>query len=121
MIDEEDQALREDDEYNRAVLLQARQRKQTEQVSIKLDEHTMPSSRFGGAAGGSPSTIVLSMSTNKTEDNQPSPSVAVGDSLGAQASKRVRLSFPPDKYANLDEEVSSAYMADLQTPKLTYT
>ena len=33
--------------------------------------------------------------------------------------KRVRLSFPPDKYADL-ETISSSYMTDVQTPRLTY-
>lgn len=115
-MDDVDQ-LREDDEYNRAVLLQARQRKQqTEHVSVKLDNNHLSSSKYNSSA--SPRSVLLSLpSTNNKEDNSSEASPAGGPA----PSKRVRLSFPPDIYANLEEEISSAYMAELQTPKLTYT
>ena len=113
--------LREDDEYNRAVLLQARQRKQqTEHVSVKLDNNHLSSSKYNSTA--SPRSVLLSLpSTNNKEDNSSEASPAGGGGGGPAPSKRVRLSFPPDIYANLEEEISSAYMAELQTPKLTYT
>ena len=52
----------------------------------------------------------IRLSTNSEEDESSQPS------------KRARLSFPPEKYANLDSGLSSpSYMTDLQTPRLVYT
>lgn len=123
-VDDDDQL--EDDEYNRAVLLQARQRKQQmEQVSVRLDHHMSSTSKHNFPSR-SPSTVLLSLpnSNNKTDDGATA-NAASGSTTSTSdrqvPSKRVRLSFPPDIYANLEEEVSSAYMAELQTPKLTYT
>lgn len=95
---DEDDMHKDDDDFNRAVLLQARQRLQSEQGT---------NHRF---AGRSSSSVYLSMPVGviKTEEEDITPA------------KRVRLSFPPEKYANL-ESISSSYMAELQTPKLTYT
>ena len=96
MLDEDD-LHKDDDDFNRAVLLQARQRLQSEQGT---------NNQFTGRS----SAVHLSLpsGTIKVDEDDMTPA------------KRVRLSFPPEKYANL-ESVSSSYMAELQTPKLTYT
>lgn len=91
---EDDELNREDDEYNRAVLLQARQRLETEH----LNHNKTRTSSF---------TISLPVAAIKPEEE-------------TTPAKRVRLSFPPEKYSNL-EHMSASYMAELQTPKLTYT
>lgn len=92
---DEDDLHKDDDEFNRAVLLQARQRLQSEQ---------------GPRMAARSSSVHLSLPTGtvKPEEEDMTPA------------KRVRLSFPPEKYANL-ESISPSYMAELQTPKLTYT
>ena len=97
MLDEDD-LHKDDDDFNRAVLLQARQRLQSEQGI------------YNKFTGRSSSSVQLSL---------PSGTIKV-DEEDMTPAKRVRLSFPPEKYANL-ESVSSSYMAELQTPKLTYT
>ena len=98
---DEDDVHKDDDEFNRAVLLQARQRLQSEQGT----NHRM----VAGARLSSSVHLPLAAGAEKTAEEE--------DSAPA---KRVRLSFPPEKYANL-EDMSSSYMAELQTPKLTYT
>lgn len=95
---DDDDLHKDDDDFNRAVLLQARQRLQSEQGT---------NYRF---AGRSSSSAHLSLPAG----------AAKGDEEDVTPAKRVRLSFPPEKYANL-ESISSSYMAELQTPKLTYT
>lgn len=94
---EDEDIHKEDDEFNRAVLLQARQRLQSEQEF----NH---GSRFRSST-----SIHLSL-----------PAADLKSKEEMTPAKRVRLSFPPEKYANL-ESVSPAYMTELQTPKLTYT
>lgn len=82
---DEDDPNKEDDEFNRAVLLQARQRVQSEQgYTVTLGGYKY-------------------------------------DEEGGMSAKRARLSFPPEKYQNLDEPVSPSYFAELTSPKLTYT
>lgn len=92
---DDDDLHKDDDEFNRAVLLQARQRIQSEQ---------------GPRLTARSSSVHLSLPIGmiKPEEEEITPA------------KRVRLSFPPEKYANL-ESISPSYMAELQTPKLTYT
>lgn len=79
---DDDDPNKDDDEFNRAVLLQARQRLQTEQG------------------------FTFTLGANE-EGNTPA--------------KRVRLSFPPEQYPNLEAPVSPSYLAELAAPKLTYT
>ena len=97
MLDEDD-LHKDDDDFNRAVLLQARQRLQSEQGT---------NNKFSDRSSSSVH-LLLPDGTIKVEEEDMTPA------------KRVRLSFPPEKYANL-ESVSSSYMTELQTPKLTYT
>lgn len=95
---DDDDLHKDDDDFNRAVLLQARQRLQSEQGT---------NHRFAVRSSGSVH-LSLAGGTVKSEEEEMTPA------------KRVRLSFPPEKYANL-ESISPSYMAELQTPKLTYT
>lgn len=96
-VDDDDQH-KDDDDFNRAVLLQARQRLQSEQGMNHRFAARSSASVFLSLPGG----------TVKPEEEDMMPA------------KRVRLSFPPEKYANL-ESVNPSHMAELQTPKLTYT
>lgn len=87
-VTDDDDPNKDDDEFNRAVLLQARQRLQSEQSEQGL----------------------LLMPIDKLEDEE-----------GTTPAKRVRLSFPPEKYPNLETTVSWTSLAELAAPKLTYT
>ena len=83
---EDDDPAKDDDEYNRLVLLQARQRQRSSVTNISL-----------------------CINEEEEETSQPA--------------KRARLSFPPEKYANLETSglASLTYMTELQTPRLVYT
>jgi hypothetical protein len=116
------------DEYNRLVLLQARQRQQTERVT--------DTSRF--RIGRNRQVTYLNSSLQEVTVSAPAPIRRISEtdasdtllSLSVEkkvdtstAPKRARLSFPPEKYADLDVSTYSSvtsYMTELQTPKLTY-
>lgn len=95
----------DDDEYNRTVLLQARQRQKSEQIVVNM-----------GVEYQSKPSISLSLQATldrSTESNL----VEVASASGEGPPKRVRLCFPPEKYADLDNSSSNT---EIRTPKLTY-
>lgn len=103
-LDEED-LNGDDDEYNRTVLLQARQRRKTEQIVVNMgiEYQSKPS---------------ISLSLQATPDRSAESLLVESTSASGEGPpKRVRLCFPPEKYADLD---NSSTNPEIRTPKLTY-
>ena len=119
VIDDDD-LNKDEDEYNRIVLLQAKQRRSNSlsNQSYSNRSRTVVLSAAAAAAAvndrisaeADASDTLLSLSSA-----DQSPSFAARD----PPVKRARLSFPPEKYADLEVTVVSN-LTHLQTPRLTY-